>query len=65
MQVGDRLISKIDFNDFIEKGREYYITRFNENDFHMDIKRVDNKYGTATFLKEFIYNNLGEVWYEF
>lgn len=57
MEVGDRLISKINFNDFVEKGREYYITSFSNSNSHMDIKRIDNKGGTATFLKEFVYDN--------
>ena len=61
MQVGDRLISKINFNDFVEKGREYYITSFSDANFYMDIKRIDNKGGTATILKEFAYNNFDNV----
>jgi hypothetical protein len=61
MRVGDRIISKTDFNNFVKKNEEYYITRFNENNFCFDIERVDNSEGVATFSGGFIYDNFEKI----
>jgi len=52
MKVGDRVISIINFNEHVIVGREFYITRIDK--FIVDIRRLDNKGGCFTFLREFV-----------
>ena len=63
MKLGERIKSAINFNEFVDFGREFVVVGMTTN--WVSIQRLDGKFGTATFLKEFIYNNFGEVWYEF
>jgi hypothetical protein len=52
MNLGDRLISIINFNEHVIVGREFYITSIDK--FIVDIRRLDNKGGCLTFLREFV-----------
>jgi hypothetical protein len=52
MKVGDRLISIINFNEHVIVGREFYITRIDK--FIVNIRRLDNKGGCLTFIREFV-----------
>lgn len=59
MRLGERIKSTINFNEFVDFGREFYIVGKTTN--MISIRRSDGKHGIATFLKHFIYENFIEV----